>query len=226
MPPRRAAPWTCPCPCRRWGSQKPAPSPARFPCAHDTGTAGIWHRSTPGRDAEDPLVFPLFLRNSRPGTPFAFHLLPSPAVTPIASGPNRKESTMTDDRRSEFTARTDATVSEGASAPGEHVRTDKNAPDANPDAITGAPGSHPVGTGVGAAAAGAAGAAIGMAAGPIGSAVGAVVGAVAGGLAGKGVAEAVNPTAEDAYWRENYRSRPYYEHGTEYEQYAPAYTYG
>ena len=133
---------------------------------------------------------------------------------------------MTDDRRSEFNARTDTTVSNTSSTPGERVRTDKDAPDSNPDAITGAPGSHPVGTGVGAAAAGAAGAAIGMAAGPIGSAVGAVVGAVAGGLAGKGVAEAVNPTAEDAYWRENYRSRPYYEHGTEYEQYAPAYTYG
>ena len=33
--------------------------------------------------------------------------------------------------------------------------------DSNPDPITGAPGSHPVGTGLGAAGAGAAGAAIG-----------------------------------------------------------------
>ena len=70
--------------------------------------------------------------------------------------------------------------------------------DANPDPITGAPGSHPVGTGIGAAAGGAAGVAGGMAAGaaagtagagPIGGAVGAAVGAVVGGLAGKGVAE-------------------------------------
>ena len=103
------------------------------------------------------------------------------------------------------------------------TRTDK---DTNPDPITGAPGSHPVGTGLGAAAAGAAGAAIGMAAGPVGSAIGAVVGAVAGGLAGKGVAEAVDPTAEDAYWRDNYSTRPYYQSGHTYDDYGPAYRYG
>ena len=102
---------------------------------------------------------------------------------------------------------------------------DRNDKDTNPDAITGAPGSHPVGTGVGAAGAGAAGAAIGSMAGPIGTVVGAVVGAVAGGYAGKGVAEMVDPTAEDAYWRENYKSRPYAK-GTDYNQLAPAYKYG
>ena len=52
--------------------------------------------------------------------------------------------------------------------------------DANRDPITGAPGSHPVGTGMGAAAGGAAGAAAGtIVAGPVGTVVGAVVGAVA-----------------------------------------------
>jgi hypothetical protein len=102
---------------------------------------------------------------------------------------------------------------------------DKNNPDRNPDLITGAPGSHPVGTGVGAAGAGAAGAAIGSVAGPIGTAVGAVVGAVAGGLAGKGVAEAVNPT-EDAYWRDNYRTRSYARPGADYDEFEPAYRYG
>ena len=102
---------------------------------------------------------------------------------------------------------------------------DRTAKDTNPDPITGAPGSHPIGTGVGAAGAGAAGAAIGSFAGPVGTAVGAVVGAVAGGLAGKGVAEAIDPTAEDAYWRENYKSRPYAK-GTEYATLAPAYRYG
>jgi len=103
--------------------------------------------------------------------------------------------------------------------------------DRNPDAITGSPGSHPVGTGVGAAGGGAAGAAIGAAvsgpAAPAGAVVGAVIGAVAGGLAGKGAAEAVNPTAEDAYWRENFASRPYYESTYTYdEDYRPAYEYG
>src|SRR5215212_2823731 len=108
-------------------------------------------------------------------------------------------------------------------APGEDSHREK---DANRDPITEAPGAHPVGVGVGAAGAGAAGALIGSVAGPIGSAVGAVVGAVAGGLAGKGVAEAVNPTAEDAYWREQYRNRPYYDENTAYDEYAPAYRYG
>jgi uncharacterized protein (TIGR02271 family) len=72
----------------------------------------------------------------------------------------------------------------------------------NPDPITKAPGSHPVGTGIGAAAGGmagvaagaATGAAMGGAAGPIGSGVGAAVGAVAGGLGGKAVAEKADPT--------------------------------
>jgi hypothetical protein len=99
-------------------------------------------------------------------------------------------------------------------------------PDANPDAITGAPRSHPVGTGVGAASAGAAGAAIGSIGGPVGTAVGAVVGAVAGGLAGKGVAEAVNPTAEDAYWRQNFSTRPYVSPGSSYDDYQVAYRSG
>ena len=104
-------------------------------------------------------------------------------------------------------------------------------PDRNPDPITGAPGSHPVGTGIGAAGAGAAGVAIGTAVGgPVGSVVGgvigAVVGAVGGGLAGKGVAEAIDPTTEDAYWRDNYHSRSYVTKGAKYDEYQPAYRYG
>ena len=63
-------------------------------------------------------------------------------------------------------------------------------------------------------------------AGPIGTAVGAAIGGVAGGLSGKGVAESVNPTVEDAYWRENYLSRPYVETGVGYEKYQPAYRAG
>src|ERR1035437_5064413 len=111
-------------------------------------------------------------------------------------------------------------------------------PERNPDPITKAPGSHPVGTGVGAAAGGAAGigaavatgAAIGTAAGPVGTvvgaAVGAAVGAVAGGLVGKGVAEQINPTIEEAYWREHYRTRPYLTPGMSHDDYGPAYRYG
>ena len=99
--------------------------------------------------------------------------------------------------------------------------------DANLDPITREPGAHPVGTGVGAAAGGmAAGAAIGTVAGPIGTTIGAAVGAVLGGLAGKGVAEAIDPTVEDDYWRTNYRDRQYVTGDESYDDYGPAYRYG
>jgi hypothetical protein len=98
--------------------------------------------------------------------------------------------------------------------------------DSNPDPITGAPGSHPVGTGAGALAAGTAGAAIGTAmGGPVGGIVGAAVGAIAGGLGGKAAGEAIDPTAEDAYWRENHASQPFAADST-YEDYEPAYRAG
>ena len=100
-------------------------------------------------------------------------------------------------------------------------------PEENRDPITGAPGAHPVGTGVGAAAGGiAAGAAVGSVAGPVGTAIGAAAGAIAGGLAGKAVAEKIDPTAEEAYWRENYEREPYYESGMTYDDYGPAYRLG
>ena len=99
--------------------------------------------------------------------------------------------------------------------------------DANLDPISGEAGSHPVGTGVGAAAGGlAAGAALGAVGGPVGAAVGAIAGAVAGGYGGKAAAEAIDPTAEEAYWQENYASRPYVQQGSSYEEYRPAYRYG
>ena len=105
----------------------------------------------------------------------------------------------------------------------------------NRDPISGALGAHPVGTGLGAAAGGVAGgiaagavagAVTGTVIGPVGTAIGAVVGAVAGGLAGKGIAEMVDPTVEDAFWKENYSSRPYVASGGTYDDYGPAYRYG
>lgn len=70
----------------------------------------------------------------------------------------------------------------------------------------------------------AAGAAIGGMTGPVGALVGAAVGVVAGALAGKTVA--ADPAAEDAYWRDNYSSRPYVGGGSTYDDYGPAYGYG
>ena len=94
--------------------------------------------------------------------------------------------------------------------------------------------SHPAATGVGAVIGGAAGgvaggaaagAAVGGMTGPVGAVVGAAVGAVAGALAGRSIAKA-DPVAEDAYWRDNYATRPYVEGGSTYDDYAPAYRYG
>src|SRR5215207_4403124 len=98
--------------------------------------------------------------------------------------------------------------------------------DLNRDPLTDEPGAHPVGTGIGATGGAVAGAAAGSIGGPIGVAVGGVVGAVVGGLAGKAAGEAVNPTAEEAYWRENYSKEPYYEQGRSFDDYAPAYRLG
>jgi hypothetical protein len=106
-------------------------------------------------------------------------------------------------------------------------------PSMNPDPITHAPGAHVFGTGVGAAVGGAAGVAgaiatgavIGTVAGPVGTATGAAVGAVVGGLVGKHLAEDVNPSVEEKYWRENFATRPYAANSS-YEQFSPAYRYG
>lgn len=96
----------------------------------------------------------------------------------------------------------------------------------NPDPITGAPGSHPVGTGLGAAAGGAAaGAAAGSVVGPAGTVAGAAVGAVVGGLIGKGIAEKIDPTVEDTYWRNEHGRQPY-ARGRAYDEFSPAYRVG
>jgi hypothetical protein len=102
-----------------------------------------------------------------------------------------------------------------------------NPKDLNRDPLTGEPGSHPVGTGVGAAGGAATGAAVGGAVGgPVGAVVGGAIGAVTGAAAGHGAAEAINPTVEDAYWRENYLNRDYVDRALPYSAYAPAYRYG
>ena len=102
-----------------------------------------------------------------------------------------------------------------------------NDKDLNRAPLTGTPGAHPLGTGAGAASGGVAGAAVGMAmGGPVGSVIGAAVGAVTGGLAGKSAAEAVNPTAEEIFWRETYIREPYYVKGRTYEYYAPGFRAG
>jgi len=101
----------------------------------------------------------------------------------------------------------------------ERTKDIKDVKDTNPDPITGQPGAHPIGVAGGGTGGAVAGAAIGAAvAGPVGAVVGGAIGAVAGGAAGKGVAEVVNPTMEEQYWRKTA--------GSDYEKYAPAYRLG
>ena len=98
----------------------------------------------------------------------------------------------------------------------------------NRDPISGAPGAHPVGVGVGGLAGGAAaGALAGTMFGPIGTLVGAAAGVIAGAAAGKGVAERIDPTVENEYWRNSYKDRPYVDATRDYDRdYASAYGLG
>jgi hypothetical protein len=119
--------------------------------------------------------------------------------------------------------------------------------DRNLDPLTGAPGSHPVGTSIGAVGGMTAGILVGSVGGPIGTAVGGVVGTVVGGLAGSGIGEAINPTAEEMlfgeliarqtstqhelggyelYWQRAFITEPYYDPDLNYDDYAPAYRAG
>ncbi len=87
--------------------------------------------------------------------------------------------------------------------------------------------SHPVGTAIGAVVGGAAtGAAVASVAGPVGTIAGAAVGAVVGAMAGQSLAEAVDPVVEEAYWRENFTSRPYISPSYTYGDYWPAFGLG
>src|SRR5882672_11845576 len=100
-----------------------------------------------------------------------------------------------------------------------NTRDDDFDRDENRDPITGEHGAHPVGAGVGAAVGGAAaGAAAGMAAGPVGTVAGAILGGVVGGLAGKEIAEQIDPTVEEHYWRNEYGGRDYYDPTVGYEE--------
>ncbi|XXQ67795.1 hypothetical protein ACKLNO_09235 [Neisseriaceae bacterium B1] len=105
--------------------------------------------------------------------------------------------------------------------------SDEARADLNADPITGEPGAHPVGTAAGGLAGAAAGATLGALAGPLGALIGGAIGAFAGGKAGSGVGELLDPTIEEAYWREHYVTVPYYKAGYEYERdYRPAFATG
>jgi hypothetical protein len=47
-----------------------------------------------------------------------------------------------------------------------------------------------------------------------------------GRLTGRGVATTIDASSEAAYWRDNYKGRPYAENATNFDDYGPAYGYG
>ena len=105
--------------------------------------------------------------------------------------------------------------------------TKNDSVDMNRDPITGAPGSHPVGTGLGSAGGATVGAVAGAVFGPVGMLVGGAIGAIAGAAVGHNAAERVDPTGETEYWKNSYSTRPYVKPGASYEtDYQPAYLYG
>jgi hypothetical protein len=96
----------------------------------------------------------------------------------------------------------------------------------NPDAITGAPKSHPGATGIGSVSGAATGAALGAIGGPVGALIGGVAGAIVGGGVGHTAGEAHDPS-DAAYWRDEYKNRPYFDRGVNYDRdVAPAYQFG
>lgn len=99
--------------------------------------------------------------------------------------------------------------------------------DMNRDAISGAPGAHPLGTGIGAAGGAAVGAGVGTLLGPVGMLVGGTIGAIVGGAAGHDAAESIDPTSEVEYWRTTYSSRPYADPQYHFESdFRPAFQFG
>ena len=67
----------------------------------------------------------------------------------------------------------------------------------NPDAIIGAPGSHPGATAIGSASGAVTGAVLGAIGGPVGTIIGGVVGAAVGGGVGHSAGEANDPSVGD-----------------------------
>jgi hypothetical protein len=105
-------------------------------------------------------------------------------------------------------------------------RSDDIRRESQQDPLEGDPGAHPAATASGAVIGGAAGAAMGAIAGPVGAVLGAGIGAVAGRLAGRGIGEAVNPTEEETYWRQQFAGTEHARRGRTFEACQSAYRYG
>jgi hypothetical protein len=94
--------------------------------------------------------------------------------------------------------------------------------------VSGEPDSNLSAVGGGGIAGAAAGAALGTAVGgPVGGALGVVAGAIGGAVAADQIQDQLDPKIEEAYWKEHYKTRPYYREHESYEElYLPAYRFG
>ena len=70
------------------------------------------------------------------------------------------------------------------------------------------------------------GATFGALAGAPGMIAGAAVGGTIGAYAGKAIGKSVNPTKEEAYWRDQHQHQKYFNSLNTYDSYAPAYRFG
>ncbi|HVX83251.1 MAG TPA: hypothetical protein VH253_00395 [Phycisphaerae bacterium] len=103
------------------------------------------------------------------------------------------------------------------------------------DPLAGCPGCHPLGTAIGAAIGGVIGAALlALAIGAfippffaaIAASIGALVGAFAGTFAGRHVAESLNPSTQEHYFRSHFATRPYVHPGDHFDDFREAYAFG
>jgi hypothetical protein len=61
---------------------------------------------------------------------------------------------------------------------------------------------------------------------PVASTVGGIAGAIVDAVVAQGVGEALDPTAEDAYWQRAFITEPYFNRDYTYDDYGPAYRLG
>ena len=70
------------------------------------------------------------------------------------------------------------------------------------------------------------GALLGPFGGAVAAAIGAAVGAFGGSYGGRELAEAVNPSTEEHYWRSHFATRPYVHPGDRFDDFREAYAFG
>ena len=110
---------------------------------------------------------------------------------------------------------------------GKKTVTEKEIEEKTAERVSGEPDSNLAAVGGGGIAGAVTGGAIGaVVGGPVGGAIGAAVGTIAGAASAEKVADILDPKVEEEYWRSEFKNRPYYAKGKQYEHYHPHYRFG